>query len=76
VNALLRENAEPRLKDFPFRVTDNVRYADLDPNRHVNNAVYASYFETGRVTLMKDGSSGLMPAGQSWMMVRLDMHWA
>jgi acyl-CoA thioester hydrolase len=74
VNAPLRENAEPHLEDFPFRVTDNVRYADLDPNQHVNNAVYASYFETGRVTLMKDRSRGLMPPGRSWMMVRLDMH--
>src|ERR1700761_1444641 len=74
VNAPLRENAEPRLEDFPFRVSDNVRYADLDPNQHVNNAVYASYFETGRVTLVKDRSRGLMPEGLSWMMVRLDMH--
>ena len=39
----------PMLEDFPFRVTDNVRFADLDPNHHVNNAVYATYFETGRV---------------------------
>ncbi len=74
VNAPLRSSAEPRLEDFPYRITDNVRYADLDPNQHVNNAVYASYFETGRVTLMKDRSRGLMPAGLSWMMVRLDMH--
>lgn len=74
VNAPLRPKAEPRLEDFPYRITDNVRYADLDPNHHVNNAVYASYFETGRVTLMKDRSRGLMPPGLSWMMVRLDMH--
>src|ERR1700761_9121024 len=74
VNAPLRSDTELRLEDFPYRVTDNVRYADLDPNQHVNNAVYASYFETGRVTLMKDRSRGLMPAGLSWMMVRLDMH--
>src|ERR1700755_570317 len=74
VNAPLRQNTEPRLEDFPYRITDNVRYADLDPNEHVNNAVYASYFETGRVTLMKDRSRGLMPKGLSWMMVRLDMH--
>jgi len=74
VNAPLRSNAEPRLEDFPYRITDNVRYADLDPNQHVNNAVYASYFETGRVTLMKDHSNGLTPQGLSWMMVRLDMH--
>jgi acyl-CoA thioester hydrolase len=74
VNAPLRSDAEPRLEDFPYRITDNVRYADLDPNQHVNNAVYASYFETGRVTLMKDHSRGLIPQGLSWMMVRLDMH--
>lgn len=64
----------PRLEDFPYRLTDNVRFADLDPNQHVNNAAYASYFETGRVTLMKDRSYGLMPPGFAWVMVRLDMH--
>src|SRR5262245_43210976 len=74
VNAPLRENAEPRLEDFPFRVKDNVRFADLDPNQHVNNAVYASYFETGRVMLIKDRSYGLMPDGLFWLMVRLDMN--
>jgi acyl-CoA thioester hydrolase len=74
VNAPARLDSTPLLADFPFRVTDNVRFADLDPNHHVNNAVYATYFETGRVTLMKDRSYGLMPQGLAWMMVRLDMH--
>ena len=74
MNAPLRSDAEPHLEDFPHRISDNVRYADLDPNQHVNNAVYASYFETGRVTLMKDHGNGLTPPGLSWMMVRLDMH--
>ena len=67
-------NANPDLEHFPYRLTDNVRFADLDPNQHVNNAVYATYFETGRVTLMKDRSFGLMPAGLAWIMVRLDIH--
>jgi acyl-CoA thioester hydrolase len=53
---------------------DNVRFADLDANQHVNNAVYATYFETGRVTLMKDRSLGMMPDGLAWIMVRLDIH--
>ena len=74
VNAPARLDMAPRLEDFPFRLTDNVRFADLDPNQHVNNAVYATYFETGRVMLMKDRSYGLMPPGVTWMMVRLDMH--
>jgi acyl-CoA thioester hydrolase len=74
VNAPARLDSTPRLEDFPYRISDNVRYADLDPNQHVNNAVYATYFETGRVTLMKDRSYGLMPLGLGWVMVRLDMH--
>ena len=74
MNAPARLDSTPRLEDFPYRLTDNVRFADLDPNQHVNNAVYATYFETGRVTLMKDRSYGLMPEGVTWIMVRLDMH--
>jgi acyl-CoA thioester hydrolase len=74
VNAAPRPDAIPRLEDFPYRQTDNVRFADLDPNNHVNNAVYATYFETGRVSLMKDRSYGLMPEGLAWIMVRLDIH--
>ena len=74
MNAPVRPAATPRLEDFPYRLTDNVRFADLDPNQHVNNAVYATYFETGRVTLMKDRSHGLVPAGLAWIMVKLDIH--
>src|SRR3989440_9542675 len=74
VNAPAHLDSTPRLEDFPYRLSDNVRFADLDPNQHVNNAVYATYFETGRVTLMKDRSFGLMPAGLAWIMVRLDIH--
>ena len=74
MNAPARLDSTPRLEDFPYRLTDNVRFADLGPNQHVNNAVYETYFETGRVTLMKDRSYGLMPPGLGWIMVRLDMH--
>ena len=74
MNAPARLDSTPRLEDFPFRLTDNVRFADLDPNQHVNNAVYATYFETGRVSLMKVRSYGLLPPGVTWTMVRLDMH--
>ena len=69
-----RRDQTPRLEDFPYRLTDNVWFGDLDPNQHVNNAVYATYFETGRVTLMKDPRHGLLQEGLAWIMVRLDMH--
>ena len=74
MNASANAAQTPRLEDYPYRLSDNVRFGDLDPNQHVNNASYATYFETGRVTLVKDKDYGLMPPGVGWVMVRLDMH--
>ena len=74
MNAPSRLDQTPQLEDFPYRLSDNVRFGDLDPNQHVNNAVYATYFETGRVTLMKSPEYGLTPPGLAWIMVRLDIH--
>ncbi|WP_296511900.1 thioesterase family protein [Rhodopseudomonas sp.] len=74
MTARSRDAALPVLEDFPYRLSDNVRFADLDPNNHVNNAVYSSYFESGRVSLVKDKANGLMPPGLSWVLVRLDIH--
>jgi acyl-CoA thioester hydrolase len=70
-----------RLDDFPFRLTEHVRYGDLDPNQHVNNATYSTYFETGRVSLIRNPEFGLMPAGLSWVLAHLsidfkaEVHW-
>lgn len=64
----------PRLENYPLRLSDNVRFADLDVNGHVNNAVYSSYFETGRVMLVRDAANGLTPPGAGWVLVRLDTH--
>ena len=33
---------------YPVIVQENVRYRDTDGQKHVNNAVYATYFEIGR----------------------------
>lgn len=71
----------PRLDDYPYRLSDNVRFGDLDPNHHVNNATYATYFETSRVSLIRNPQFGLMPKGQSWVLAHLaidfraEVHW-
>jgi len=39
----------PALADFHHLYSDTVRHGDTDAVGHVNNAVYATYFETGRV---------------------------
>jgi len=34
---------------YPTWTSDTIRYADLDPNGHVNNGAINAYFEDGRV---------------------------
>jgi acyl-CoA thioester hydrolase len=41
------------LEDFPHRVTENIRFGDMDAQGHVNNTVIADYFQTGRVVMFR-----------------------
>ncbi|MDD2704114.1 MAG: thioesterase family protein [Acidocella sp.] len=47
--------ALPKLEDFPAQTHDKLRYGDTDRQGHVNNAVFATFLETGRVALL-DGT--------------------
>jgi acyl-CoA thioester hydrolase len=38
--------------DYPHRTYDKVRYRDTDRQEHVNNSVFSTFFETGRVEFM------------------------
>lgn len=40
------------LSGYPLRSYDKLRYADTDRQGHVNNAVFSTFFETGRVELI------------------------
>ena len=37
---------------FPVIMTDKIRYADTDRQGHVNNAVFSTFLETGRVEIL------------------------
>jgi acyl-CoA thioester hydrolase len=52
---------------------DKLRYADTDRQGHVNNAVYATFCETGRVTFLYDPNDPLAPAGTEFVVVRLTL---
>jgi acyl-CoA thioester hydrolase len=71
----------PRIEQFPGRVRDLIRFADLDPQGHVNNTVFATFFETGRVMLLRDPNNLLNPPGATSVLARLDinflkeLHW-
>ena len=42
------------MDEFNFEVEIDVRFRDLDAMGHVNNAVYASYFEQARVAYFEE----------------------
>jgi len=71
----------PRPEDFPHRTVETIRFGDLDRQNHINNAVFATYFESGRVIILCDPEYGLIVPGASFVLARLaidflgEMHW-
>lgn len=59
------------LDAFPFRSRDKLRYGDTDRQGHVNNAVFATFLETGRVELMV--REALADEGASFVIARLEL---
>lgn len=71
----------PTLDQFPGRTTDNIRFGDHDGQGHANNAVFSTYFETGRVLLLRDRENPINLPGSTSVVARLDitflkeLHW-
>jgi acyl-CoA thioester hydrolase len=63
------------MSDFRFYHLIEVRYGDLDPQGHVNNAKHLTYFEQARVAYMIE--LGLFTRDQSFMeigVILADVH--
>ena len=63
----------PRPEDFPHRTVETIRFGDLDRQNHINNAVFATYFESGRVGLIYDKENGLQVPGATSVVARLEI---
>ena len=50
-----------------------LRYSDMDVLGHLNNAVYATLFEAGRVAYVEEKLAALTPAGTGYVIVRLEI---
>jgi acyl-CoA thioester hydrolase len=48
-----------------------LRYSDMDAMGHLNNAVYATLFEAGRVAYVDGRLAPFTPAGAGYVIVRL-----
>jgi acyl-CoA thioester hydrolase len=71
----------PQLANYPHRVTDVIRFGDLDPQGHVNQAVFLTYFESGRVAMFRNQDLGIGVPGLTYVLVRMEvdymkeLHW-
>ncbi len=71
----------PRLEHYPYQVADIVRFGDMDVQGHVNNAVFATYFESGRVALFRKPDLGIGVPNATYVLVRQEidflreLHW-
>jgi len=61
------------ITDFPLRAQDKLRYGDTDRQGHINNAVFSTFLETGRVELIYDRSRRLVEPGTAFVIARLEM---
>jgi acyl-CoA thioester hydrolase len=52
---------------------DKLRYGDTDRQGHVNNAVFATFCESGRVTFLYDDRLALAGANGEFVVVRLEV---
>jgi acyl-CoA thioester hydrolase len=48
-----------------------LRYSDMDPMGHLNNAVYATFFEAGRVAYVDEVLAPVTPPGVGYVIVKL-----
>jgi acyl-CoA thioester hydrolase len=62
---------DPRLEDFPARTFDKLRYGDTDRQGHINNAVFVTFLETGRVAAIHDPEGPLASPGCSFVIARV-----
>jgi acyl-CoA thioester hydrolase len=70
---MVEEARELRLEDFVGRAYDKLRYGDTDRQGHVNNAVFATFMETGRVELIYNPADPLLEEGFSFVLAKLDI---
>lgn len=62
-----------KLEDFPSKTYDKVRYVDTDRQGHVNNSVFSSFLETGRVEILYNTNFPILSEGSSFVIVSLKL---
>lgn len=60
-------------ENFPLRIVETLRYSDTDRQGHVNNAVFSTLLESGRVNILYDQREPLAADGCAFVIARLEI---
>ncbi|WP_209435422.1 acyl-CoA thioesterase [Mycobacteroides saopaulense] len=63
----------PTLAEFPLHSHDKLRYADTDRQGHVNNAVFSTLLETGRVEFLHNSARPILDPNTAFVIARLEI---
>ncbi|MBS1196780.1 MAG: thioesterase [Proteobacteria bacterium] len=74
-----KDNLEPKnipVNEYSLWTYEKLRYADTDRQGHVNNAIFATMLETGRVELLYNPAAPLHDQGCTFVIasLHLDLH--
>lgn len=61
------------LETYPFKTFDKIRYRDTDRQGHVNNAVFSTFIETGRLEMMFHPDRNLADDDCFFVIVKIEM---
>ena len=61
----------PKLGDYGHVAREKLRYGDTDRQGHVNNAVFATFLETGRVELLLNSGVDLAGTDGAFVLARV-----
>ena len=64
------------IDQFPIKTYEKLRYADTDRQGHVNNAIFSTMLETGRVEILYDPNMPLASPNCAFVIAKqtLDFH--
>ena len=74
-------SAQHSLEQYPHHRNENIRYNDTDRQGHVNNAVFSTFFESSRVSILYDADRGLAKGETEFVIVTFEveylkeLHW-
>jgi acyl-CoA thioester hydrolase len=63
-----------KLDQYPKHTNEKLRYCDTDRQGHINNAVYSTLCESGRVGFLYDAAQPFIQTGTQFVIVKLEIN--